>query len=262
MKFTKLTPKFAQFNPPLFLSGQDVYTADQVQNHVPGTIAYASEGRIFRYALNGAVALVAGNLLQEAAEDTTYENMAVLASPIVLPQNGVQTVNITNGTATITQAQFMGGHVSVYTTPDIGKEYDILGITGTLTTGGALTVTLDRPLTTAWTTSTKVNMKKSPWSQVIQAPATTQTGMAVGVINWALPASTATVLQYGWVQTHGPAGVLSDGSTFAVGSGVGTPSSTAGCVTVYAAGTTHQMVGVSRQAAASAHNISIFLQID
>ncbi len=254
----KILERYAKFGRVPMLEAQDIYASDTVQNFPIGTLAFADYGqKMFRYAKVGASALVAGNLLQEAAEDTQFEDMAVTASPIVLVQNGSQTVNITNGTTTVVPADFVGGSVVVSVTPDLGHEYTILGITGTLTSGGALVVTLDHPLTTAWTTSTKVTMKKNPWSGVIQAPATTPTGMAVGVAPWAIPASA-----YGWVQTHGLAQVLSDGSTFAVGSEVGTPSGTAGCATVFAAGTTHQQIGVVRQAADSGKNISVFLQID
>ncbi len=245
------------------LSGQriiselDLYTSTTVQpsGWNIGDKAYSANGDTFRLALVGASALVKGNLLQESAEDTTYENMAVGTAGAV----GDKFLQITNGTATITSQQFEGGTITVYTagTVAIGDTYRITSVTGTLTTGGALKVWLDRPLRYVYTTSAKVNMKRSPWSGVIQAPASTQTGMAVGVAIYEIPANA-----YGWVQTHGECGALSDGSTFAVGSGLGTPSGTAGCVTVYAAGTTHQYIGVSRQAAASAHGISIFLQID
>jgi hypothetical protein len=259
MRLTKINERFAKFAPPLFLSSQDIYSQDTVANHLIGTMAYATEGRIFRYALVGGSSLVVGNLLQQAVEDTQFENMAVTASAQVLPQNGLQLVNITNGTTTVVPAAYLGGHLGVYTAGGeaLGYDYDILGITGTLTSGGALVVTVDHPVSAAWTTSLKVVMSKSPWSGVIQAPATTQTGIAVGVATYPI-----TNAYYGWVQSHGPASVLSDGSTFAVGSDVGTPSGTAGCVTVFAAGTTHQRVGVVRMAAASGHCIPIFLQID
>ncbi len=211
-------------------------------------------GKIFRYAQAGATALVTGNLLQESVEDTSYINMAVTASTA----NDV-VVNVTNGTATITAAQFKSGSLNVYTAGGIaiGDEYTILDIKGTLTTGGALKVTLDRPLRTSWTTSAKVVMKRSPWSGVIQFPATTQTGMAVGVAIFPIAAT-----EYGWVQTHGVVSVLSDGSTFAVGSGIGTISGTAGAVTVATVGTTKQVVGVAREAAVSGKGINAFLQID
>lgn len=221
-----------------------------------GAMAFGAQGQIYRFGLVGGVTLVVGNVLQSPVEDTTYENMAVLASAIATAGT-VQTVNITNGTATITSPQYEGGSVSVYTTPDAGSEYTILGVTGTLTSGGALTVTIDRPLQTAWTTSTKVNMKRNPWNGMIQAP-TTQTGIPVGVAMYA--AANAT---YTWVQTRGMCAVLSDSSTYAVGSEVGTPcANTAGAPAVYAAGTTHSRVGTVLQAQASTHWVSIYLQID
>lgn len=240
------------------ITAQDLYTssASPGEGMQIGQIAWdGKSGKAFRYALAGASALVKGNLLQEAATDTTYENMAVGTAGAV----GDMSLQITNGTATITSEAFVGGSINVYTagTVAIGDEYTIKGITGTLTSGGALTVYLDRPLRYAYTTSAKVNMKKSPWSGVIQAPATTPTGMACGVAIYEIAAG-----QYGWVQTHGICSVLSDGSTFAVGSGIGTVSGTAGCVTVATVGTTKQVVGVSRQAAASAHCITAFLMID
>lgn len=247
----------AGINGTGILGGVDLYTSTAT----PGagmTIGQlfwdGNTGKAFRYSLNGGLALVVGNLLQEAAEDTQFENMAVTATAA-----GSSYLNVTNGTTTVVPSAFVGGSILIYTagTIAIGDEYTIVGISGTLTSGGALQVYLDRPLRTAATTSAKVVMKKSAWSGVIQAPATTQTGMAVGVAIYPIAAN-----EYGWVQTHGPAAVLSDGSTFAVGSDVGTPSGTAGAATVFAAGTTHQRVGVVREAAASGHAISVFLQID
>jgi hypothetical protein len=239
------------------LSVQDIYTSSST---VPGAqqvgqLGVTPEGKMFRYGLVGAADLVKGNVLQASAEDTQFENMAVLAASVATAGT-TQQVTITNGTTTVSANQFDGGSVSVYTTPDGGSEYTILGHT-TGTSGASLTVTLDRALQTAWTTSTKVNMKRNPWSGMIQFPATTQTGIPVGVAVYAITTAT-----YGWVQTHGLCAVLSDGSTFAVGSEVGTPSGTAGAATVYAAGTTHAKLGSVQQAAASGHWISMFLQID
>lgn len=221
-----------------------------------GQLAFTQEGKMFRYSLVGAADLVRGNLLQARAEDTQFENMAVTASAIATVGTP-QVVNVTNGSTTIAANDFVGGSISVYTTPDLGSEYTILGHSIDSVGSSAITVTIDRVLQTAWTTSTKINMKWNPWFKVIQFPATTQTSIPVGVAVSNLKTAT-----YGWIQTHGMCSVLSDGSTFAVGSTVGTPSGTAGCVTVAAAGTTHTNVGIALQAAASGHNISVFLQID
>lgn len=245
----------ADLTGPIIVTSQDLYTSSSVKLHKIGDQGYGTGGRKYRYVLAGASDLVAGNLLQESVEDTQFENMAVGTAGVA----GDNFIQVTNGTTTVTSAAFEDGTISVYTsgTSLIGEEYVITKVTGTLTSGGAMKVWLDRPLRAAITTSAKVNMKRSPWSGVIQAPATTQTGMAVGVAIYPITAA-----QYGWVLTHGEANVLSDGSTFAVGSNLGTPSGTAGCVTVFAAGTTHQLVGVSREAAASGHGINAFIQID
>lgn len=240
------------------LTPADLYssTASPGDNFAVGQMGWDGDsGKIFRYAFAGASALIAANLLQESVEDTSYENMAVGTAGAV----GDGFIQVTNGTATITNLQYIGGSISVYTagTVAIGDEYTITGVSGTLTTGGALKVFTDKPLRYAFTTSAKVVMKRPITSGVIQFPATTPTGIAVGVAHYAISAA-----QYGWIQTHGPASVLSDGSTFAVGSEVGTPSGTAGAITVYAAATTKQTVGLARMAAASAHAIPVFLQID
>lgn len=240
------------------IGGVDIYTstASPGAGMVPGQIFWDGvTGKAFRYVLNGASNLVIGNLIQAAAEDTTYENMAIGTAGSV----GDAYFQVTNGTATITQAQFVGGSISVYTagTVAIGDEYTIVGLSGTLTTGGALKVYTDRPLRYAVTTSAKVVMKRSPWSGVIQFPVTTQTEMPVGVAVYAVNAA-----EYGWVQTHGQCSFLSDNSTFAVGSMLSPSLATAGAVGVNVAGTTHGTIGWAREAAASAHAIAGFLMID
>lgn len=220
-----------------------------------GFLHNGENGKLFRYSKAGASALIKGNLLQESVEDTSYENMAIGTAAVI----GDAFLQVTNGTATITSEQFIGGSIGVYTAGGvaIGDEYTITGVSGTLTTGGALKVYTDRAVRYAYTTAATVVMKRSPWSGVIQQPATTPTGMTVGVAIYEIPAAS-----YGFVQSHGVVTALSDGSTFAVGSDLGNASGTAGAVTVYAAGTTRQKIGVSREAAASAKGISIFLSID
>jgi hypothetical protein len=242
------------------LTLQDIYSSSST---VPGAqqvgqLGVTPEGKMFRYALAGGSSLTVGDLLQASANDTQFIAMAVPATQAIASAGTVQNVQVTNGTTTVTVHQFDGGSVVVDTTPDGGSEYTIVGHDNkSVTSGGTLNLVLDHPLQTAWTSSTKVTMKRSPWSGVIQFPATTQTGIPVGVAVYALTNAT-----YGWVQTHGPCAVLSDGQTFAVGSEVGTPSGTAGSVTVFAAGTTHTAVGYTQQAQSNGHWISVFLQID
>lgn len=246
------------------ITSVDLYAAETVASHMVGTMIWDGDsGKAFRYALNGAVALVKGNLLQDAVADTQFIGLAIGTAGVI----GDNFLQVTNGTTTVVPTQYIGGTINVYTAGAavaLGDEYTIVGVTGTLTTGGALKVYLDRPLRYAYaTTTTAVNMKPSPWAGVIQAPITTQTGIAVGVAIYEIPASTATVFQYGWVQTHGICNMLSSNQTFAIGSEIGTPClDAAGAAGVYIAGTTHQKVGVVRQAQSSTHGITAFLQID
>ena len=211
-------------------------------------------GKFYRYTLAGEL-LVMGNLLQASVEAATYINMALATAGVV----GDTSLAITNGTSTITSAQFAGGTIGTYTagTIAVGDSYTITGITGTLTTGGALTVSIDRPLRYAATVSSKWNMKQSPWSKVIQCPVTTLTEMCVGAVIYPIKSG-----EYGWVQTHGECNILSDGSTFAVGSDLRQPGATAGSAGVYLAGTGSQRIGIARTAAAATHGIPVFLQID
>ncbi len=240
-------------NPDLYQSGTDIPGAEEIGKKVPGL-----NGKEFALALIGGSALVAGNLIQSAAQDTQFQNMTVGTAGVV----GDQFLQITNGTTTVVPYYWGGGSISIYTagTVAIGDEYTIMGITGTLTSGGALKVFLDRPLRYAVTTSATVVMQMNPYSRVIQMPGTTPTGVPVGIAPFACAAGTSTVQATGWIQTRGVASCLSDGSTFAVGSAVGTPSSTAGAVTVYAAATTKTAIGDALESAASAHAIAVNLR--
>jgi len=241
----------------MLVGAPDIYSASASPGEglVVGQIAWDGKtGKAFRYTLNGAAALIKGTVLAASVEDTTYENMAVGTAGVV----GDKFLQITNGTATITSAQFEGGSISVYTagTVAICDEYTITGISGTKTTGGALKVWLDKPLRYAYTTSAKVNMKRSPWSGVIIAP-TTCTEMLVGIAQYEIPAE-----YYGWVQTHGICSARSDNGTFAVGSDIGSTITVEGSIGVFAAGTAKQRIGVTRMAKADASGLSVFLQID
>lgn len=248
----------ATISGPSVLSAADLYTSTASPGdglEVGQYVFDGKSGKGFRYSLAGGTTLVVGNLLQAAADLSTYTNMVVGTAAAA----GDKSLQITNGTSTITNEQFQGGSLSVYTAGTIGvaDEYTIVGVTGVLTTGGALQIALDRPLRAAVTTSATVNMRRSPWSGVVAFPATTQTGIPVGVAIYPIVNA-----QYGFVQTHGVCGVLSDGSTFAIGSNVGSVGGTTGAVTVYDAATTLASVGIAQQAAASAKGINVFLQID
>lgn len=219
-----------------------------------GEFVLGSNGKGFRFGLAGELVVV-GDVYQGSVIDTQFNGMAVTASAVATNSN-LQQVNITNGTTTVAVNQFDGGTAVVRVTPDVGSEYTILGHT-TGTSGAALVFTLDRPLATAWNTSTKVTLRRSPWSGFIKA-ATTLTASVAGAGIYPIPSAS-----FGWLQTKGVAAVYSDSSTFAAGSDVGVPGATAGFVGVNVAGTGKcNSVGRAMQANDSGVPIPVELFID
>jgi hypothetical protein len=243
----------ANITGPATLSTIDLYTSYTTlpSGYQLGQLIEGDNGKKFRFALAGASALVVGNVLQSSAVDTQFTNMSVAAAVA-----GATSITVTNGTTTVSANQFDGGSLSIYTagTIPVGQEYTIVGHT-TGGSGASLTVELDRPLRAAMTTSAKVNMRRSPWSGVIQSPATTLTGSCAGVAIYAIPAA-----EYGWVQTGGVCSALSDGSSILVGSPIAVPSGTAGAVILGA--TNLMQIGQAMQAAASAKGIAVCLSLD
>lgn len=222
-----------------------------------GALINGVGGKMFRLALVGGSNLVMGNALQSSAVDTQFTNMSVpTAITAAQVTAGTYQIDITNGTTTVSANQFDGGSLSIYTagTIAVADEYTIVGHT-TGTSGATLTLYLDRPLRAAITTSAKVNMRRSPWSGVIQSPASTLTGTPAGVALYATPTAT-----YAWVATHGVTSALSDGSSILVGSEIAVPSATAGAVILSAAGLAN--IGYAMQAAAAAKGIAVQLKID
>lgn len=237
------------------LSWIDLYTSDTTPISYQSFGAYQEGpgGRWFRYAAAGASNLVVGNVLQSKVYGTTFNDLAVPAAVATNTAAGSAIV-VTNGTTVLAGGELIGGSAEVSVAPGLGDEYTITG-NSAAASGGALTLYFDRPIRTAWTTSTKVNVTYNDFNGVIQTPATTLTGNPVGVAIYAIPAT-----QYGFIQTHGDGAALSDATLIIMGSAVASPSGTAGAVTLAVAGL--PTVGVAKRAAATGKTIPVFLTID
>lgn len=236
---------------PAIVSDIDVYSS---YTRAPGGYHIGDKirgtnGSEFAFAWFGELGVV-GDIMQSSVVDTQFDDMVTPTSHAA----GVRTVTVTNGTTSVTVNQFDGGVLTVSN----GESYTIIGHdAGTRTSGQALHLVLDRPLRTAWVAgTTTVSMRRSPYSGVIKCP-TTLTGTVVGVCVY--PVASAS---YGWIQTKGQCGVLSDNSTGAVGSDVGVPGATAGSVGVNVAGTgKSNTVGRAMRALSSAKIVPIDLCI-
>lgn len=220
-----------------------------------GTYAVTRDGRGFRYVQNGAVLLVEGNAIQTAAQKTNYQNLTPVAAAI-----GATSFTTTPGATSCTANQFAEGWVQVDTTPDLGAMYQIASHpsnAGSVAT--AWTLYSDEYLRTAWTSSTRIGIIENTYANIIQSPVTTLTGAVVGACVWPIPASTSTVFQYGWVQTHGPANMLIAG-TPAVGQSASCPTTSAGAVAINSG--TLQIIGTMMVTGQAGLCQLVFLTID
>ena len=163
------------------------------------------EGRIFRYCENGTTALVACTLVQAEAENAAHDALAVQTEAVA----GEDHIHFTNSTAAITENQFQYGYLSPDTAAALGVAHRIAAntaagasITGTVYffEGDTVQVTIS--------TARYVTLRKSIYKDIIvKAASALQTAIVVGVPQNAIVAN-----GYGWVQTHGMAGVLTEGT--------------------------------------------------
>lgn len=200
--------------PTIF--GIKPYETETSPSHQLGTLGVTPDGRKFRYArVDASTALVAGNLLQAKAENTSDQGLAVAAAAI-----GATRI-VTTSTVTVDANEYADGYVVVTVAPGLGQTYRIKSHAAA--SAAVLTLDLYDPLVVAFTTGTRIDLVANPYNRVIQNP-TTATAAPVGVAIVA-----AAVDTYTWIQTGGIASVLSEGAT-AVGANVIASTGVAGAV--------------------------------
>ena len=179
------------------------YTANQ-NGRVLGTRAVTPDGRVFRWALAGGVAIEAGKLVQTLAEIGSSVHVSGL-TVINATVTGVTTITVTMATTPVAANVYADGDLVIDTSPgqamyrikshqaaDSGADaeftlYDSDEIKNALTSG-----------------TTLVGFRRNPYTSVIITP-TTVTGAVIGVT----PINVA-ISGYFWLQTWGPALVNMD----------------------------------------------------
>lgn len=233
-------------------AGQDSFASSATQFHPLGTIGRSKDGRVFRYAVAGAVDTVAGSLYQQAAVVTAH-----LANTPPAVAIGATSFTYTPGAAAGAANLYAEGYLQVDTTPGNGYTYQVAGHDA-ITSSTAFTLYLRDPIQVALTTSSRVGLMPNKFKNVIVCP-TAVTGRVAGVAPCIITAA-----QYGWVQTHGPASCLING-TPAVTSPVANSATTAGALDVWttaAAAVTITPVGYMMQVGVSGKNNMVDLAID
>jgi hypothetical protein len=184
---------------------QGIYEESSTQQYALGTKWVYGDGRVFRYARNGAVAL---------AKALMTQTQVIATGIVAIAQTGhAQTVGATDITVLVTTGSglaenaLVGGTLWCSSVGNVGESYKILAsrldATDTL-----LHLSLETPLRAAIGATTKISIVPNKYYGVVvfeAVAAVSQTGVATGIPLFAVTAS-----YYCWLQTGGDAPLYVD----------------------------------------------------
>jgi len=221
---------------------QGIFEENVAQQLGVGTLLVFNDGRKYRYNKNGAVALTK-NLMNSGAAvigELEAETQTVIGANVAVGDIEVLCL-VTTGTA-LAENALVGGTVYVESSTAIGDDYPIVASRLDPSDDTQLTLRLRYPIRTAWSATTVLTIKKSPFWDTVVFP-TTAENVAVGVNKIAVTAN-----YFYWGQTGGACAIVTDnGDTTVKGEPVGAPGSAgaAGEVGVVANDGTDQVWGTA-----------------
>lgn len=209
---------------------QGIYEESSTQKAPLGTPLVLSDGRVFNYAENAAVALTAGRLIQQGAAIANHGGTGLAAATVTA---GNRVVAVDLGATLLTENQYAEGYlVSVDDTanppvPDL-VTMKVSGHPAADATATAVAITLgDAMVGSGIEAADQVSLIYNQYDQCI-ATAGVPTAALVGVTLFDIQADF-----FFWVQTKGVCGVLSDGGSLQLGDPVVISDDTAGAVGPY-----------------------------
>ncbi len=177
---------------------------NSAKKHVLGTMGVTDDGRVFRYALNGATALAPGHFLTFITTPTNEQSVTVA--------HAIGTFAVTVTAAGISKDDFRDGYLVVTAGTGIGEMYLIKGNSATASSVIVVDLYRNDKLLTAWVTAdTDVDLFQNPWNGLVVCPTDGQQ-LAVG-----LAVATVAASEFCWVQVKGVAPVFIDANGQAVG---------------------------------------------
>lgn len=248
---------------PRYLTDSDLNTVTTVKQTQLGALGQTEDARFYRYVAFGGTATINPGLLVVApTAPANSTGLAITATSVASGnvtanlQAGTMTLVVTNGATAVTQDQF--GSVEIIVSA--GGTYKLRLRGNTAAAGaGLITLYLKEPLPLGSTQlipgTDTVNLRLSPYNGVVTS---TTKSEPVGVTITVVP-NTATVTNYGWVQTLGQAFVAATTAT----KGQAVTQDTAGTAGFFmsTAAATDYPVGVAYASAASS-TASIWLNIE
>ena len=179
-----------------------------------GTRAVTPDGRVFYYAENSGTAITTSGQIVDGIAAVGAHDMDLAAAA-----TSASALSFTSGTSlTVTKNQYKDGYVYFNDGPGQGEVYRIKENTAVSSATG-LKITVDEPdgIRTALTTSSLFGLMYSPYKDVkiIDGDGTMTTG-PLGVTTIPVTAD-----YFCWIQTAGPAAVLSGAVGGIVGDAIG-----------------------------------------
>ena len=236
--------------------------ANNNQLYPYGTQMVMQDGRKFRFTRAGGTTLVVANVQQAGINTPNHVDTTAVATAI-----GSRAPSTTLGATAATVNDYREGYAVVSVTPDGGSIY-VIGSHAAVGSGAVATLNLAPgfALKAAWTTTSRIDLIRNPYRAVIEVPGSSlPTGPLTGVAVVALAANTSdTALSHGWLATHGPCAVETDG-TLVVGQRAVTAADAGEAApwTATAANMVTEMeIGVVMRVAADTAFSTIFLTID
>ena len=227
-----------------------------------GTMGRTSDGRIFRYALEGGNAINASLLCEGRATDATWDTIVIATTTKASDTK----ISVTDQSDTIAKDELENGYLVCETDPSTTGPNcwriagnDAVAGTNDFNIYLAEGATIGQVLTAS--TDTMI-FSFSPWSKVIVSPVSAQTSIIVGVTMLQISAN-----NYCWLQTRGICGVAMDNQDAAAAIGEGLVSDdqyTAGNIVNVTDDAQRQVVAqtITVQALTNGNIIPVFLTIE
>ena len=202
----------------------DPYTVGTTQLFPLGTKLVQND-RTFRYAEYGGTT-AASNLVQREAPDGAHDDLDPTGSGTGAGVAAGDTIISIATSITLVVNEYVGGTLTI--ADDTGEGYSYLVTANEVAAGAAnANVTIADGLAVAIDATSNVKLVKSAYRELIIQP-TTLTGALVGVgVGIGADGS------YGWIQTTGDAGILTDGAVV-IGQRVMASNGTPGSVEAHA----------------------------
>lgn len=185
---------------------QNMFESSSTQKHPSGTRGVMSDGRVFRYVKAGAVDLIPGTIIQSPAPIAGHQSLTLNTTS----QLGIGGSGLTMTCASSVAANFYAeGYAIISTSTGAGFQYQLDNHAAVSTGANGIfpfyAFVDNNVLITAIATTSLVTLVPNKYVGVVIVPATTATGLIVGVATYVI-----TTLQWGWIQTWGQAAVLSN----------------------------------------------------